>query len=156
MLRISKLTDYAFVVMSSMAAKPEKRQSAADLARNTHLEQPTVSKILKLLSAAGLLKSRRGANGGYLLASRPREISVVDIIEAMEGPIGITECTVHAGLCSQEASCLLQSNWRKINRAVYAALSEITLRDMTRPEESTPSGKAQRLPIAMIDTAEGA
>lgn len=156
MLRISKLTDYAFVVMSALAARPDRRQSAADLARSTHLEQPTVSKILKLLSAAGLLESRRGANGGYLLASRPRDISVVQIIESMEGPIGITECTVHAGLCSQEASCLLQSNWRKINRAVYAALSEITLRDMSHPDEPTLSGSPQRLPVAVIDTAEGA
>lgn len=156
MLRISKLTDYAFVVLSTMAAGPAQRLSAADLARETHLEQPTVSKILKMLSSAGLLVSRRGATGGYKLARQPERISVVDIVQAMEGPLGITECTVHAGLCSQEAYCLLQSNWRKINRAVHAALSEMTLADMSRPEQSNSSAAKSTLPISLVDSSEGA
>ncbi|MDJ0654808.1 MAG: SUF system Fe-S cluster assembly regulator [Xanthomonadales bacterium] len=133
MLRLSKLTDYAIVVMTDMADEPETVFSAAELAGRTHLEQPTVAKVLKALTKSGLIRSYRGANGGYRLGPQPRNISVAQIISAMEGPIGMTECSVHEGLCAQEAVCTTRSNWRRISQAVEMALNDVTLQDMTQP-----------------------
>lgn len=133
MLRLSKLTDYAIVVTTAMAGQPSEVFSATELAAETHLEPPTVAKVLKMLVKGRLAESFRGASGGYRLSRNPEEISVAQIIEAMEGPIGMTECSVHEGLCSTEAVCALRGNWRRISQAVHMALSDVTLLDMTRP-----------------------
>ncbi len=137
MLRLSKLTDYGIVLITEMAAEPKRVFSATELALVTSLEQPTVSKVLKILAKSGLIQSFRGAHGGYLIAGQPQHISVADVITAMEGPIGMTECSVHDGLCAQEAVCSLRSNWRRISSAIEMALADVTLEEMTRP--MTPS-----------------
>ncbi len=133
MLRISKLTDYAIVVTAAMAGDPKRIFSAAELSSETHLEPPTVAKVLKMLTRSDLVQSFRGASGGYRLARTPADITVAQLIVAMEGPIGMTQCSVHQGLCSTEAVCALRGHWQQISRAVHAALSEMTLLDMTRP-----------------------
>lgn len=133
MLRLSKLTDYATVVMTRLAQAPEELHSAQAMADRTLVEVPTVSKVLKQLARAGLVVSQRGAQGGYRLARPAREITVAEIIAAMEGPLGMTECSIHEGLCSQEPVCSVRRNWRKISRAIVAALDEVTLADMAEP-----------------------
>ena len=133
MLRLSKLTDYGIVLITEMAAEPKRVFSATELALVTSLEQPTVSKVLKILAKSGLIQSFRGAHGGYLIAGQPQHISVADVITAMEGPIGMTECSVHDGLCAQEAVCSLRSNWRRIPSAIEMALADVTLEEMARP-----------------------
>lgn len=133
MLRLSKLTDYAIIVMTSLADAPEQVFSASELAERTHLETPTVSKVLKMLAKSGLIQSYRGAHGGYRIQGDPGRLSVADVIKAMEGPIGMTECSAHKGLCAQEAVCTLRSNWRRISRAIEIALSDVTLAEMARP-----------------------
>jgi FeS assembly SUF system regulator len=133
MLRLSKLTDYGIVLMTAMAAESERLFSAPELSMSTSLEQPTVSKVLKILAKSGLIQSFRGAHGGYMIEGQPQQISVADVITAMEGPIGITECSVHEGLCAQEAVCALRSNWRRISSAIETALADVTLEEMTRP-----------------------
>ena len=133
MLRLSKLTDYGIVLMTAMATEPERVFSAHELALVTSLEHPTASKILKILAKSGLIQSFRGAHGGYLIVGLPQHISVADVITAMEGPIGITECSVHRGLCAQEAVCALRSNWRRISSAIEMALADVSLEEMTRP-----------------------
>ena len=133
MLRLSKLTDYGIVLMTAMAAESERLFSAPELSMSTSLEQPTVSKVLKILAKSGLIQSFRGAHGGYMIDGQPQQISVADVITAMEGPIGITECSVHEGLCAQEAVCALRSNWRRISSAIETALADVTLEEMTRP-----------------------
>lgn len=138
MLRLSKLTDYAIVVMTTLGRKPKRVHSAAEVAAESHLEPPTAAKLLKQLGKADLVESFRGARGGYRLARPAAEISIADVIVAMEGPIGITECSVHAGLCGQENLCALRSNWRRISRAVEVALSEVTLADMSAPLPDVP------------------
>lgn len=139
MLRLSKMTDYATVVMTRLAQTPDQVHSAQALAERTLVELPTVSKVLKQLARAGLVVSQRGAQGGYRLARPAREITVTEIIAAMEGPVGMTECSVHAGLCAQESVCSVRRNWRKISRAVVAALDEVTLADMAEPlDDSVP------------------
>lgn len=133
MLRVSKLTDYATVVMSVLADAGNDVLSAQVLAERAHLEIPTVSKLLKLLVHAGLVESFRGVNGGYRLARASAAISVAEIVVAIEGPIGMTECSVTAGLCDHEQHCGVRGNWQRINQAIADALASVTLADMIRP-----------------------
>lgn len=133
MLRMSKLADYGTVVMTSLARAPDRIHSAANVVDQTGLAPPTVSKILKTLAREGLLVSVRGAKGGYMLARPPREISLAQVIGAMEGPIGMTECSSTPGLCLQESGCSIRTNWQRINRMVLQALERITLEQMAHP-----------------------
>ena len=133
MLRISKLTDYATVVMTCLAQAPGTVHSAQELAERAHLELPTASKLLKTLAHAGLVESFRGVRGGYRLARAPREISVADVVAAMEGPFGMTECSAHAGACGHEPHCSVRGNWRRISDAIESALRGVTLADMLEP-----------------------
>lgn len=134
MLRLSKLTDYGMVVMTALADDPRSLRNAAEIAGRTRVAPPTVRKLLKRLTREALVESTRGAHGGYRLARPPREISVAAVITALEGPIGLTECAAHAGVCSIETDCRLRGHWRLINAAVREALTGITLADMARPE----------------------
>lgn len=134
MLRISKLTDYATVLLAVLARQPQVRISASQLAETTRLEPPTVAKVLKTLAQAGLVRSVRGVNGGYQLASPPEEVSVAEIVQAMEGPIALTECGLETGLCSYESDCSLRGNWQRIGEAVEEALAELSLADLARPK----------------------
>ncbi len=131
MIRITKLTDYGIVLMSQLAAHPQRPFAAPELAAEAHLPLPMVSKILKRLTRAGLLASHRGVHGGYGLARPASEVSVVEILEALEGPIAMTECSDLApGLCSTEPFCPVSRNWRRINKAISEALAGITLAEM--------------------------
>lgn len=145
MLRLSKLTDYAIIVMTALGAEPRRVFSAADLAEQTHLEPPTVAKVLKVLAKSGLIESFRGAHGGYRLQREAARISVAEVITAMEGPIGVTECSVHEGLCAQESVCELRSNWRRISQAIEIALADVTLEEMARPMTPPIDVRAMRV-----------
>ncbi|MBU6199848.1 MAG: SUF system Fe-S cluster assembly regulator [Xanthomonadaceae bacterium] len=133
MLRVGKLTDYATEVMAALAAAPGRVHRAQELAERVRLELPTVSKLLKQLVQAGLVESFRGVNGGYRLARLPAQISIADIVIAMEGPIGMTECSAQAGLCDHESHCGVRVNWQRINQAIAAALAGVSLADMLGP-----------------------
>jgi FeS assembly SUF system regulator len=134
MFRITKQTDYGIVLVSHMAAEPERQFTAPDLAAEAQLPVPMVSKILKLLAREGVLISHRGASGGYTLARGPREIAVSEVITALDGPIAMTECIDDGpGECLQERVCPLRSNWQVINRAVREALDGIKIADMVLP-----------------------
>jgi FeS assembly SUF system regulator len=136
MLRISKLTDYALLMMVELAREREML-SAQALAHRVHVEIPTASKVLKLLAGSGLLNSYRGANGGYRVSRQAGEISVAEVIAAIEGPIAMTECSVEEGLCSQEDNCDLRGNWQRISLAVARALQEVSLAEMAAPPSRT-------------------
>jgi|SRR5215218_5504710 len=135
MIRITKQTDYGIVLLTHVAAEPERQFNAPELAAETHLPLPMVSKILKLLTKEGLLDSHRGVKGGYSLSRQPESISMAEIITALEGPIAITECIEVAGDCSHEALCPVRGNWRRINQAVRAALEGITLAELAQPKK---------------------
>ena len=108
--------------------------NAPELAQEAQLPAPTVSKILKILARQGLLTSHRGVKGGYSLQRTPEEISVEEIITAVEGPIGITECIDDTpGECGQAPVCPVRANWQQINEAIRQALDGITLAEMTPP-----------------------
>lgn len=133
MLRLSKLTDYGTVVMTALARAPREQRNAAELAQDTHIAPPTVRKLLKRLTHEGLVESSRGAHGGYRLARTPESISVADVIAALEGPLGLTECSLHDGRCGIETECSLRGNWQIINRAIREALADVSLADMAAP-----------------------
>ena len=130
MLRVTRLTDYATVVLTVLAAEPETVLSAAELAERAGLEAPTVSKVLKPLAQAGLVEGFRGAHGGYRLTRPPGEISLLEIVEAMEGPIAMTECSLDEHVCGIASQCGVRANWRRINDVVAAALSDVSLAQM--------------------------
>ncbi|MBI4566478.1 MAG: SUF system Fe-S cluster assembly regulator [Planctomycetes bacterium] len=134
MIRMTRLTDYGIMLLSLFAREPmDATHSARDLAKRSRLPQPTVSKILKLLAHQGVLVAHRGVKGGFTLARKPEEVSVAEIIGALEGPIGLTECTAHPGDCTLESLCPVRSNWIRIHGAVRGALEGITLAEMARP-----------------------
>jgi FeS assembly SUF system regulator len=138
MLRVTKLTDYASVVLTVLASDPVAVLSATELAERAGLEAPTVAKVLKPLAQARLVEGFRGANGGYRLARAATDISLVEIVEAMEGPLGMTECSVHEGHCGIEESCGVRANWRRINDVVADALRGVSLAQMLAPAPSSP------------------
>jgi FeS assembly SUF system regulator len=134
MIRLSRLSDYGIVLMACLAEQPAESQlSAREIAERTQLPLPVVSKILKALTREGLLHSQRGPLGGYSLARRPDHINVVEMITALEGPIGLTECTLHPGQCLQEASCHVRKPWQQINQVVRSALARVTLAQLASP-----------------------
>ncbi len=133
MLRLSKLTDYATVILSYMAKKNAKMHAALEIAEVTGIAQPTVSKVLKMLVKAGVLSSIRGAKGGYILARSPNKITVATVISALEGPIALTECSQSHRSCEQASGCHIQGNWNLINQRIFNALESVTLADMIMP-----------------------
>lgn len=132
MLRISKLTDYATIILSILAINPEKIASATWIAHKSHLAVPTVSKILKILTEAGLVKSFRGPGGGYQMARPAPEITIAEIVTAIEGQLAMTECCVSAN-CMLDSLCAVKENWKIINKIILNALAGVTLSDMIRP-----------------------
>jgi FeS assembly SUF system regulator len=128
MLRLSKLTDYAVVVLVRLAGG-EAVQTSPGVAAATGIPEPTVAKVLKTLSGAGLVVSQRGARGGYRLRRALHEIAVAEVIAAIDGPIALTAC-VDGGGCTTERLCPVRGRWDPVNAAVRAALSAITLADM--------------------------
>lgn len=128
------MTDYAVVVATHLASSPGPH-TARDLAVQTQIPEPTASKVLKTLARAGVVISQRGAKGGYALARSPEQIGIREVIEAIEGPIAVTECSDETtdSFCEYETNCGVRANWQRINVAVHKALSEITLADMAFP-----------------------
>ncbi|MBM3270638.1 MAG: SUF system Fe-S cluster assembly regulator [Candidatus Sericytochromatia bacterium] len=134
MIRMTKLADYGLVLLTHIARHEDDLHSAVELASAARLPLPTVGKVLKILARDGLLHSNRGAKGGYKLARKATEISVAEILQALEGPIAITEC-LEAGHthCEYEPGCPTQANWVVVNRAIRSALERISLAEMAQP-----------------------
>jgi len=133
MIILSKLADYGVIVATHLAAHPERQATAAAIAAATLLPRATVAKLLKALAHAGLVSATRGAAGGYRLARRPGAISVAEVVAAIDGDIGVTQCSVHAADCDRTNYCPTRPHWVAINRAVGAALSAISLAEMIGP-----------------------
>lgn len=130
MLRISKLTDYATVILGALAAEPGRQQTAAEIAERTHVAAPTVSKLLKQLQRAQLVSSSRGLHGGYRLARPAREISAAAMLDALEGPVALTACAGEHSHCGIEGTCNVGGAWQRVNRAIRQSLQEISLADL--------------------------
>jgi FeS assembly SUF system regulator len=130
MLRMGKLTDYATVVLASLAREPLRHCAAAEVAEKTRLARPTVSKVLKELQRAGMVISARGAQGGYRLARPPELINAAQILDVFEGPVAITECSTAASQCGIEKLCRVSGAWRRVNAAIRRALEDVTLHQL--------------------------
>ena len=149
MLRISKLTDYGTVVLAHLAGDPAAVCSAADVARATGIALPTVSKLLKSLARSGLVTSTRGAYGGYQLSRAPWKISAADVIDALEGPVSITECSASDSHCDYEKICSVGGAWQRINVAIRRALEDVSLLDLLRANCTPPSFRFAGMPISV-------
>ena len=135
------------MVLTVLAARPGDVLSAAELAEIAGLEAPTVSKLLKPLAQSGLVASQRGVHGGYRLSRDAAEITLIEIVEAMEGPLAMTECSQHDSQCGIAEQCGARANWRLINDVVGDALRGVTLAQMLKPPSSPDDVK--RRPIAL-------
>ncbi len=147
MLRMSKLTDYGTVVLAHLASNGSGCVSAAEVAEASGIALPTVSKLLKSLAKAELVTSTRGAHGGYCLARQPQQISAAEVIDALEGPVSITECSASNSHCDYERSCNVGSAWQRINVAIRRALDDISLADLQRAHSPVPNFKLGGIPI---------
>jgi FeS assembly SUF system regulator len=127
MLRISRLTDYATVLLAALASEPQLVQTAASLAERTRIAAPTVSKLLKQLQRAGLVISTRGLRGGYQLARPAAQISAAAILDALEGPMALTDCSAGHGQCEIEETCRVGRVWQRLNLAIRRALYDVSL-----------------------------
>ena len=127
MLRIGKLTDYATVILAILASDRSRQLNAGTLAERTRIAAPTVSKLLKQLHRAGLVVSTRGTHGGYQLARDPEQISAAAILDALEGPFALTECSSGSGQCGIEHTCSVGRTWQRLSMAIRRSLNEISL-----------------------------
>lgn len=132
MLRITRLAGYGVILLGRFIEESSvPSQTARSLSDAVDLPRPTVSKILKALRRHGILLSRRGVNGGYRLAREPSRIFLSEIITALEGPIGMTECVVQgAEKCDKEENCSIRFRWHDINKEIRAILDRVSLVDM--------------------------
>ena len=136
-MRINKLTDYSIVILTNMVINGDKKMyTAKELSEITDVPLPTVTRILKMLSNKELLDSQQGPQGGYSLTKSAENISVREVIEAMEGPIALTECSDDDCGCAYETSCAVGKPWQKINKAIIDVLQNINLAEMGMKDES--------------------
>ena len=134
MIRLTNLADYAVVVMTAAARCPDARLSAARVSEATAIPAPTVAKLMGTLARSGLLVASRGVAGGFALARLPAEISIAAIVEAVDGPIALTNCQAgDTHDCAIEGHCAVRGHWGPINHAVRAALDAVSLADLLRP-----------------------
>ncbi|MDE2236002.1 MAG: SUF system Fe-S cluster assembly regulator [Gammaproteobacteria bacterium] len=150
MLRISKLTDYGTVVLAQMAWRPDSVHTAAELATATRVALPTVSKLLKFFSHAGLVTSQRGARGGYRLARAPELITAVQIIDAVEGPVAITQCSLGHDVCGIQPVCGVGHNWQRISLTIRESLKTVTLAHLARPAVAVAAPLEMRVPLTQL------
>ena len=160
MFRLNKLTDYGIVLMAHVARSHEDApHTARSLAKETRLPLPTVGKLLRELHDAELLVSHRGVKGGYNLAREASAISVSDIVLALEGPIGFTQCSVEPGLCGMESQCAIKINSQIIGDALRDALDHVTLADLNHEMPHHESKLRENIVLSIKparEVAEGA
>lgn len=143
MLRISRLTDYATVILGVLAAEPERLHTAAAVAARTRIGAPTASKLLKQLQRGHLVISSRGLHGGYQLARPASQISAAAILDALEGPLALTDCAAGHGKCGIEETCRVGRGWQRLNLAIRRSLADVSLAQLAGLEAS-PTALARR------------
>lgn len=136
MIKISKMADYAVVMLGAMYKSGSDLISASQIASQTNLPEPTVAKVLKALAGGDVVISVRGVQGGYKLARAPQDIDMASVIMAVDGPVSLTACVEGStDSCSYAVSCPVNGRWNAVNDAVRFALQSITLADMIAPKK---------------------
>ena len=131
MIKFSRLADYAVVILAELARAEEEMMAASALACKSNLPEPTVAKVLKLLAKGDVIVSIRGVNGGYKLARAQTEITVADVVTAVDGPVCLTTCVENSEAeCEHACHCMVKGRWDQVNHAISAALEGVSLADM--------------------------
>jgi FeS assembly SUF system regulator len=130
MLRLSKKTDYALMAMAHLAVKPGSSSSAREIAEAYDIPVELMAKVLQRLTRRGLLSSQQGTRGGYQLARAAGNISVADVIQAIDGPVAVTACSAHADRCGQFEKCNVRDPLHRIREVIVSALSATTLSEL--------------------------
>jgi FeS assembly SUF system regulator len=138
MLQLSKLTDYAIVIMAYLATRSEGTTNARHIAQKTGIALPTTSKLLKRLAQEQLLLAQRGMKGGYQLALPATDIPLGKIIQALEGQIALTECSYAQHQCVVEKQCTIRQGWHRISRFIEDTLFHISVADLIQPLKLEP------------------
>jgi FeS assembly SUF system regulator len=145
-MRLSHLADYAVVLMTAAARRPAgARLSATELAQDTGVPLPTAQKLMGQLAACGLLSSARGASGGFALARPAKEISLADIVEAVEGPIAMTVCSEGRNDCALDAHCRVKPHMGLIGSAVRGALGAVSLQQLSTPAKAGGQSRQEKV-----------
>ena len=139
MLRLNRMTDYAILVLGALARRHGETLASGRLAELTDLAQPTVAKVLKMLLAAELVETQRGVRGGYRLMKISAQIYLVDIVEAIEGPIAVADCIGDPRKPCLAGNCgCMPKHWKHINLAIRKALMDVTLEELVEPAQLFP------------------
>jgi len=148
-MKLNKMTDYAVVCLGTLARKPGYSMSATELSRETGLRLYTVQKLLKLLvSKSDFIRANRGPLGGYVLNKNSSDISVVEIIEALDGPITLTSCVDKSeSFCESSNVCFLGGKWNKINEIIRKSLNDISLKDLLSYEKPFLTNENKKISI---------
>jgi Rrf2 family protein len=161
MLSLTRKTDYALIALAHMAQDPEGCCSAREIATRYRVPLPLLMNILKLLTRQGLAKSARGPHGGYTLSVPPGDITLYDVIRAVEGPVQLVQCVEHhhagppegAGLrCGLIASCPVHSPIQLVHNKLVEFLSGVTLADVVQSAGCKRSNSASHLVGASGDS----
>ena len=148
MLRLNRLTDYAILVLGVLHSRQHVWLSSVQIAESAQLTQATAAKVIKALVAAGLVQTHRGTRGGCQLARPVSQISIAEVVEAIEGPIALTACVDGAEEpCSVQKGCFMGGNWNRVNNALRGALLSVSLADLFDPASLFPepaSGQTAR------------
>ena len=151
MLRLNRMTDYAILVLGVLHSRQGVWLSSSQIAETAQLTQATAAKLVKALVAAGLVETHRGTHGGSQLARPVSQISIAEVVEAIEGPIALTACVDGAEEpCSVQQGCFMGGNWNRVNNALRGALSSVSLADLFDPASLFPepsSGQRSRSDI---------
>ena len=132
MLKLSKKADYALIAVRHLAThRGEPSQSASDIAEAYGISAPLLAKVLQRLAKHGLLTARHGSSGGYQLARHPKEISALDVIDAVDGPVVITSCVTNHGNCDQSSTCTVREPLRRVNDSILGILKGVTISQMS-------------------------
>ena len=153
MFKLNKMTDYAVVCLGMLARKPGCSMSASELSKGTGLTLYTVQKLLKLLVVkSNLISAQRGAYGGYVLNRKSSQISVIEIIEALDGPISLTACVESSeDMCEASNICFLGGKWNKVNDIIRKSLNDISLENLLNYEDTFPINNKKDIELRAIN-----
>ena len=138
MLKLSKKADYGLMALQHIASHPFDDVSRArvvntkEIAEEYHIPAELLAKVLQTLAKSGIIESHNGPKGGYLLGKSPREITIAQVLESLEGPLGMMDCSHEkdGDPCMQREHCNIRTPLLKIQSSIYQLLNSMTLQDM--------------------------